>query len=120
MGVSSKKKQNNDLKSTQSSQKQGKAQMNTPPTGQYIGAPNMNPNLNTNLNQTVASSSIIGQSNDILYSYQGIQGGNMPISPQIFDQQPSQDQGFAQHRAQLNNMPNINNSVPAKYTNGSK
>lgn len=111
MGVSSKKKQKHDQQSIQSSQKQGMAQMNTPPTGQYIEAPNMN----TTLSQSVTSSSIIGQSNDILYGSQGNQGSQMPcqmpFSPQIFDQQSSQDQRFVQNRTQMHNMPNINNNT---------
>lgn len=88
------------------------AQKYTPPTGQYIGAPNLNPNLN----QTFVSSSIIGQSNDILYGYQGIQGSHVPVSPQIFEEQSSQDQGFVKPRAQLNSMPNINNNVCQQHT----
>lgn len=56
-------------------------------------------------------SSIIGQSNDILYGYQGNQGCYMPNSPQTFYQQPNQDQRFVQNRAQLNNVPNVNNNT---------
>lgn len=92
------------------SQLQGIVNPITPPTGQYSGQPGSDMNM--------MPSSLISQTNEVLYGQNINLGAHMLSQASTFPVQPNFNEGFPQSRAQLYNEQNVNNNAVTSCANG--